>query len=469
MVYKLRLALILFVIGALSGLSIVAVNSFTEEIIEQNYLRQELRIYFDIFGLEEADKYEVDEEPRDVYCRREVKAYDSDREKIGELRFYCVEDDDIHERAVVFDGEGNRLGQIFRIDHENAHGEIITLVAFDTEQNIVEVRILRHSNTPNYVRRIEENHLEPFKGQNLDDVEFYDGRTGATVTYGSIRRAVNITADNVMADRELADYRVFYPDAQSHEVLDNYPLGCIEKRIALYDDDDNLLGYVYQAGKENDHEEVFLNIAIKDGEFLGVKSAREDLASDDLLTALEKYEEFEGQSIDDVDPDFDDTVYDETINHLIRRAIIRHQETDDERYIRQFFVFGTDMGDEVSIDEEPLISYRPVYENDTLLGHIYEAEIDTGPLSGTYEGGILNLSIAVSREGVVKNIVVNEINESGYVRDALEDNLDIYRDIDGPIDAETQSDALAGGTTLGGVINEIIEAAIAYEEAREDD
>jgi len=469
MVYKLRIALILFVIGALSGLSIVAVNSFTEDIIEQNYLRQELEVYFDIFDLEKAEQFEVDDEPRDVYCRREARGYDADRNKTGELNFFCVEDDDVWERAVVYDGNGTRLGQVFRIDHENAHGEVITLVAFDNNQDIVEVRIMRHTNTPNYVRRIEENHLEPFKGQSLGDVSFYDGRTGATVTYNSVVRAVNITADNVMADRALADYRRFYPDAESHETVFRYPIGCIEARIAIYDNDENLLGYIYQATKDNDHEAITLNIAIQQGEFLGVKSAREDLASDELLEALEKYEAFEGEPIDNVAPDFDETVYDETINHLVNQAIVRCQEDDEARHIRQFFLWATSMGEEVEIDEEPLLSYRPVYENDTLLGHVYEAEIDTGPLSNTYEGGVFNVSVAVTPEGVVNNIVVNEINESGYVRDALYDNLDIYRGIDGPLDEATHSDALAGGTTLGGVINDIIEAALAYEDAREDD
>jgi len=470
MLNKLRIALVLLIIGAASGLSIVAVNQATEDVIRENRLREEHELYFEIFDLEKPDSLDVDEEPRDVYCRREAKGYDADRQKIGEVHFFCVEDEAVHERAEVYDGDGNQIGQVFRVDDVNEHGEISTLVAVDMNGEIIEVAIARTENTPNYVQRIKDNHLDDFIGQNIQDVEFYDGRTGATITYGSIRSAVNLTGENIAADRALADYRRIFPDADSYEVVYDYALGCIDSRRAIYDGDEELLGHIYPAEMDNEHGTIHLHVAIVEEIFYGVKAARPDRASEEKLEALEKYEAYEGESIHDIDLDYEETVYDETINHLIEQAIVRCQESDEQRELRQLFRWASSKGETVDIDEEPLIDYTPYYdEDDERLGNVYTGEIDTDPLSGDYEGGPLNLSVSIDTDGVVNNVIINSDEESGFASDMLEEEISMFRGIDAPIDEGEIDSVFSGATTAGHSVNDIVEAALDYHAEREDE
>ncbi len=471
MLDKLRMALILCIIGAASGLGIVAVNSFTEDIIEQNRIREELEIYFDLYGLEKPASFDRDDEPRDIYCRWEAAGYDSERNRIGEIHTYCVDDDRVHERAEIFDKEGNFLGKVFRVDHTNTYGLVVTLVALDAENEIVEVRIARHENTPNYARRIIDNHLEPFQGQDINDVSFYDGRTGATSTYGSIIHAVNATADNVVDDRALTDYRVFYPEAESYERVFDYTLGCIDARIAVYDGDDELLGHVYPARYANDHEEIALNIAISEGIFKGVRAARpDDRASEELLQALEKYEELDGSPIGEVEVDFDETAYDPSINRLVTQAIIRCQESDHEREMREFFLWSHEQDETADIDHDILQSYQAHYdEENDLIGHVYYGEYDTSDLTDAYDGGIMEVAVAVFTDGTISSVHLLSSEESDFAVRTLEENIRVFFTRSEDMDEDELADAFSGSTTSATGLNAIVEAALDYEDAREGD
>ncbi len=471
MLDKLRMALILCIIGAASGLGIVAVNSFTEDIIEQNRMREQLEIYFDLYGLEKPTSFDRDDEPRDIYCRWEAVGYDADRNRIGEIVTYCVEDERVDERAEIFDKDGNALGQVFRVEHTNTFGLVVTLVALDADQEIVEVRIARHENTPTYVRRIEDNHLDPFKGQDINDVTFYDGSTGATSTYGSIIHSVQATADNVVDDRALTDYREFYPDAAYYEKVFEYTLGCIDARIAVYDANDELLGHVYSAYRANDHERIALNIAISEGTFKGVRAARpDDRASEELLAALEKYKDLDGLDIDEVEVDFDETVYDPTINHLVEQAIIRCQESNEQREMREFFLWSRGWDDPVDVEHDILQTYQAHYDEDgDLLGHVYHGEYDTSDLSAAYSGGIMEVAVAVFTDGTISSAYLVSSEESDFAVRTLEENIRAYFERTEDMDGDELRDAFSGSTNSAKALNAIIEAALVYEQQREDD
>ncbi len=465
MLPKLKIALILFVIGAVSGAGIVGVNSFTEDIIEANRLREEHEAYFDIFGLDMPEEFDVDEEPQDVYCRREVKGYDADRETIGEIVFFCVADEDVYERAVAYDKDGNRLGQVFRVDDVNNHGEISTLVAFDGNFEILDVRIVHTTNTPNYVQRIEDDYLGDFAGQDIRDVDFYDGSTGATITYNSIRQAVNLTAANAEADRVLDAYRKVYPEADNYERAFDYTLGCIRYRDAVYDIEGNLLGHVYMAQYDDEgHDPIDLVVAVEDETFKDVVVAREDQASETLMDALDKYRDYTGEHVGDIDiAAYDDTVYDSSITHLLEQSFVRCVEDDEQRELREFFRWATRTGEVETIDNDYVESYQPYYdEDDELLGHVYIGEMDTSDLTDDYSGGLLRIKVSIDLDGLIHNAVIEEINESNFANDLLEEEIARYRGMEGPMEEEDVSDAFSSATYSGDALNTIIEAIYAH-------
>jgi len=173
MVNKLKTALVLVIIGAISGFLIFGANEITKDGIAANQLAKEQGYYLEIFGM-----------PEDT----EITTVSTDL--TGDLK----------EEIIVTDSLGTVLGYIYKADETNNYGDITVLVGIDVVGNISKVIISSTTNTPTFVNKIETNHLHPFVGQSADDVS-YDARTGASYTYGSVSKFVGAAASYYEANR----------------------------------------------------------------------------------------------------------------------------------------------------------------------------------------------------------------------------------------------------------------------------
>ncbi len=160
MLDKLKTAIVLVIIGAISGFLIWGTNEITAEGIADNNIAREQAYYADIF--------EVD----------------------GNIDFNTtIIDATVTEEVEIFDATGASLGFVYKGSETNNYGDITVLVGITNDGTIKNVVISGTTNTPTFVKKITANYLDPFVGQSTDDVE-YDERTGASFTYGSVTKMV---------------------------------------------------------------------------------------------------------------------------------------------------------------------------------------------------------------------------------------------------------------------------------------
>ena len=157
---KLKTALVLVVIGGISGLIIFGVNELTYERIEANLIEQEEAFYKEIFSLEDdalifAEKIEID----------------------GDLDQEIVIRDTNESGAII--------GYIYKDATKNNYGDITVLVGINLDGSIANIVIASTNNTPTFVNKIESKYLAGFVDQDITDVTV-DTFTGASYTYGSV-------------------------------------------------------------------------------------------------------------------------------------------------------------------------------------------------------------------------------------------------------------------------------------------
>lgn len=166
MLDKLKTAMVLVIIGAISGFLIYATNEATYETIITARADQELDFYKDIFGLEEdvtLDKEMIDE-------------------NTSELENGMIE-------VAVYDTDGTLIGYVYKGSETNNYGDITVLVGIKLDGTIANVVISQSTNTPTFVKKIKDDFLGNFTGQAADSVVL-DSRTGASYTYGSVSKFV---------------------------------------------------------------------------------------------------------------------------------------------------------------------------------------------------------------------------------------------------------------------------------------
>lgn len=164
MLAKLKTALVLLIIGAFSGGLIYIVNEITAPIIAENELNRKIEFYSEIFEVDPSVGVDFEE------CVSNCP------EGITEITIYSKED-------------GSMLGVIYSGSTKNSYGDVDVLVGINNDGSIAMVVISGSTNTPNFVKKIEQDYLSPFMGQDVNDVS-YDSSTGATYTYGSVRDMV---------------------------------------------------------------------------------------------------------------------------------------------------------------------------------------------------------------------------------------------------------------------------------------
>lgn len=161
MVSKLKTALVLVIIGAVSGFLIWGTNELSKEGILENREIREQGYYKEIFSLDDND----------------------------EISFTKTDNDGLEE-VILLDSEDDIIGYIYKMSDTNAYGGIVILVGIDTTGVIKNVIISSSTNTPTYVKGVKDNNLSGLTNQEVTDVEF-DATTSATFTYGSVKKVVN--------------------------------------------------------------------------------------------------------------------------------------------------------------------------------------------------------------------------------------------------------------------------------------
>jgi len=161
---KLKTALVLVVIGGLSGLLIYGVNELTYETIAKNRKEQEELYYKEMFGLSSDT----------------VIIYDEDNPD-GEL-------------LEIFDFENNTIGFAYKSVDKNQYGDITVLVGIYVDGTIADVVISNTTNTANYVKKITSNYILNFADQNIETYTI-DSTTGASHTYESVVEAIDSAKD----------------------------------------------------------------------------------------------------------------------------------------------------------------------------------------------------------------------------------------------------------------------------------
>lgn len=180
MLNKLKTALVLVIIGGLSGFIIFGVNELTSEQIQTNIGEQEKAYYRDIFGIDDDFKMYLDITELDGELDQEIVIYeaDSNNNKI----------------------DGVIYGIAYKDIAKNNYGDITVLVGIDLEGNISKVVIGSNNNTPTFVNKIKTKYLDSFIGQDISDYSV-DTFTGASYTYGSVINAIGLASDYYLESR----------------------------------------------------------------------------------------------------------------------------------------------------------------------------------------------------------------------------------------------------------------------------
>jgi electron transport complex protein RnfG len=173
MLDKLKTALVLVVIGAISGLLIFGTNALTEEGIAANKLEKEQGFYRQLFDIDDS---------QDITTS------------------VVVVEEDVFEEITITDSSDTIIGYIYKGNQTNNYGDVTVLVGINLSGEITEVIISSTTNTPTFVNIINTEYIMNFSGQSFDDVN-YDARTGASYTYGSVSQVVEDAVTYYEANR----------------------------------------------------------------------------------------------------------------------------------------------------------------------------------------------------------------------------------------------------------------------------
>ena len=163
MVSKLKTAMVLVVIGIISGLSIWGANELTYQDILDNRQAREEGYYKEIFDLDQS----VEIMP-----------------VVTEL------DNGLVEVEITDKSTNEVVGYIYKGEETNAYGDIVILVGIDTDGVINAAVISSSTNTPTYVKNVRDDNLPNLMNQDIDSLVF-DGTTSASYTYGSVKKVVS--------------------------------------------------------------------------------------------------------------------------------------------------------------------------------------------------------------------------------------------------------------------------------------
>ena len=399
MLDKLKIALVLFIIGTTSGLLIWGTNELTEERIAINEERMRLANYVEMFpNIDITNMPSRDPEISSPF---------------------------ITEIITIFDSNGNQLGEAFigRGTHPS-RGMIEVLIGVDNNQRITGVYVTETEHTQQYIRGLSLNYLPNFKGQDALDIS-YDVSTGATQSYNVIRSILENVKIFVGGDTVLEAYQELLPNADSYRNIYGFEDLAIKDEFIIYDAEEVVIGYAYHASINGfdvamvvDPDDVFLG-------FVGID--HEELTSD-----FDVFNEAIDQHINDIDV----TVSGDTQESLL--AMITDLVSVLENKER--------------VVSEYVVRVSEVFEDDVLVGYIYYGR------SESY-GGNNFIEVKVNLEGELEEVNVVKSGDTpdflGFARDEF--NVFIGETSLNKNDVlDAVSGATASGTSLFNVVNDAL-------------
>ncbi len=421
MLAKLKIALTLLVIGSISGILIWGTNALTEERIELNREAKRFEVYAEMFDGVDLTKVETE----------------------------TIENSLVEEKLTMYDNSGTLLGYAFRGSANNALGYVNVVVGIDADGTIVDVVITETDNTPTYVSGLESNYLDNLNNQSISELSF-DSSTGATITYNSVKAIVEASVILVAGDPILESYQTLFEEANRYESNFEFLTGTINEEITIYDENDNVLGYVYQGNVTVDDSTYQVAFAVdSDLTFFGATSLDDEIPST-LSDALDSFDAYVGEEISTISLDISGDLKDD-LELLATHAFMRADEDEATRELRQYFIEAARIGDTETITDDVLVEAQPVYDSeDDLIGYIYLG-VEYG-----YNPDV-TLEVAVYLDGTVSSAVVLSHDETPGTSDP---GFDAISEFIGKTDlSEVSSDVYAGATYTGDAVRAIISAA----------
>ncbi len=407
MLDKLRIAVVLLVIGALSGLAIWGTHTLTEERIEMNRERARLAVYLEMFP-------EMDIEDGMVV---EV-----------------IEHSPIFEKISIYDTSGNLLGYALRGSGNNAFGFVNLVVGTDPSGNIIGIEVTETDNTPSYINPMFEEYIRPFVGDSLQELTFRDGNVGATASYNTIRQILEAAVLLVAGDPMQDGYQSIMADTDRYSHRYTFEDRAFTDEVTLIDSEGNHIGFAYHFDIEGATVALIVN---PDNVFQGLVNVSDETV-DGLEDALAAFDDYIGVALGDITLDVSgdlETAIAEKFNAII-----------------EFFDTFT------RADVEFLLHYEAVYEDDNLVGYRYIA---------TTEGhnNIIVLAITIDLEGALAEFEIIFDAESAGYRDDFIDDMPNYIGRTDVSDVDA-TDTYAGATVTAGAMLEMIDAALNYHAER---
>ena len=273
MVYKLRIALTLMVIGLVSGVTIWGVNEWTEPIIAENRARAELEVYEDIFpNLTRVEMIERDDH------------------------------DILNLEVIVFDGD-RELGRVFRGVAQGYGGPLTALIGINRDGTIAKVVAGPNTETANIFGNVVRNLLPTYEGQSASNLTL-DTISGATVSSRAINSVLQAAAIQVAGDPRQEAYAELFEGADSYEELTNNDES-VAMSYRILDANDEALGRAYDLETDLGTLIVGLDYEMR---IVGFKALDPD--EDALVSRLEDLSDLVGERLDNVTIEGDDSVAD---------------------------------------------------------------------------------------------------------------------------------------------------------------
>ena len=446
MLDKLRIALVLLIIGAVSGTLIWGTHTLTYDRIQENRARARLAVYVELFP---------------------------DLDVTDGMMFEDITHSLVRQKITMRNDAGELIGYAFLGSDRNAFGFIDVVIGVNPDGTIIDVIITDHDNTETYVRPLIAEYIVKFAGQKITDVN-YDVSTGATGTYTSVQNIIEAAKLLVAGDPVLEAYQSLFATAERYETTQTFSAGDLGdiQEISLFDDSDTVLGYVYTGETTFDDETFEFGFAVNlDDTFAGLIFF-DEAAQASFESVLAAFDSFIDMDLEAIDLDaLEDEPHINVFNH-IAWSVLRFLLSDEASRRLLAFDFNAERAGETSVPEaERLHETFALYdENDVAISRVYKGETEGWGVV-QYDQPI-ELAVVISVDGIIKNIIIYEHKETDGISDVAFDKLNTLigkSNTDTYNDDEDNNDGYSGATVTGDAIRAFINDALADFNERNGD
>ncbi len=436
---KFKIAFVLLLIGAFSGLAIWGTYTLTYDQIQENRARARLEMYLDMF----PDMDTTLEDPDDI-----------SGPILGMRLVEEPEHSSVFEVYEVYDSNSNQLGYVMRGRGNNDFGYAEVIVGVDMNGVIIDVLISDTDNTPSYVTPLINNYLVNFAGQTLSDVSF-DSNTGATATYGVVRRVVEDSMLLIEGDPILSVYQDAIAEVDRYETSYEFLLGVISEEVRLIDSNNDTVGFAYLGRVDYEGHEYRIGVIVSDDEVLKAFVVVEETVPSGLSEALSAFDSYLDQAIEDITDISASGDLEEALKAILEAGLRRSTESEEVRFARNYFL-DAETVEMTQIDEGRLNMMVKVFDDQgDQLGYLIEGR-------DTNDFGFVEVVVQIDMDGIIIDVVISDHdNTEGYVIPLINDYMGNFS---GQPLNDVEFDTNTGATATYGVVQAVVEEAYTYYE-----